>query len=96
MATIHCGHVVSPKGSKVPCIVIVKCGTPEEKNAAKPGNRGKRDSQIILMSFLAHVLFDDRMSPLEYELFWKIRKLCGVDPDQFEAVLFVDADTKGK
>ena len=79
---------------KVPMIVIVKCGTPAEATDKKPGNRGKRDSQIILMSFLQKVMFDERMTPLEYEFFnafWNVTK---VTPDFYELVLMVDADTK--
>ncbi|KAF9410440.1 Chitin synthase, class 3, partial [Podila epigama] len=34
---------------RVPMCVIVKVGGPTEQNLPKPGNRGKRDSQIILM-----------------------------------------------
>ncbi|KAG0060912.1 Chitin synthase, class 3, partial [Podila epicladia] len=40
---------------RVPMCVIVKVGGPTEQNLPKPGNRGKRDSQIILMGFLQHV-----------------------------------------
>merc|ERR1712072_1663897 len=40
------------KQQRVPMVVVVKCGTPDEAGVPKPGNRGKRDSQIILMSFL--------------------------------------------
>jgi chitin synthase len=29
-----------------PCLLIVKCGTPAEEGTSKPGNRGKRDSQV--------------------------------------------------
>ncbi|KAF9150239.1 Chitin synthase, class 3 [Linnemannia schmuckeri] len=79
---------------KVPMITIVKCGTPAEAHEKKPGNRGKRDSQIILMSFLQKVMFDERMTPLEYEFFnafWNVTK---VTPDFYELVLMVDADTK--
>ncbi|KAK9762018.1 hypothetical protein K7432_012629 [Basidiobolus ranarum] len=79
---------------RVPMILISKCGTPEEAKTAKPGNRGKRDSQIILMSFLQHVMFDDRMTELEYELFNAIWSTTGVSPDRFEIILMVDADTR--
>ncbi|KAI8339625.1 chitin synthase [Chlamydoabsidia padenii] len=90
MAKVYAGHY---KG--VPCITIVKCGTEEEKGAPKAGNRGKRDSQLILMSFFQRVLFNDRLSELDYELFWKLTWLMkGVTPDKFEVVLMVDADTK--
>ena len=40
-------------GHVVPYIVVVKCGKPGEKS--RPGNRGKRDSQMILMRFLNKV-----------------------------------------
>ena len=78
---------------------MVKCGTPAERNPeheqgqGKPGNRGKRDSQVLLMNFLSRVNFNDRMTPLDYELFTKIHHMTGVTPDKFELVLMVDADT---
>ncbi|KAG2233193.1 hypothetical protein INT48_005031 [Thamnidium elegans] len=79
----------------VPCITIVKSGTEEEADGAKAGNRGKRDSQLILMSYFQRVLFNDRLSELDYEIFWKMTWLMkGVTPDKFELVLMVDADTK--
>lgn len=80
---------------RVPMITIVKCGTPEEiKEDKKPGNRGKRDSQIILMSFLQKVMFDERMTRFEYELFVNLWRITGLCPDVFETLLMVDADTK--
>jgi chitin synthase len=80
---------------RVPMITIVKCGTPEEQaKEAKPGNRGKRDGQVILMSFLQKVMFDERMTELEYEFFTNIWRISGVSPDKYEIVLMVDADTK--
>lgn len=79
---------------RVPMVLVVKCGTPAEASASKPGNRGKRDSQIILMSFLQKVMFDERMTELEYEMFNGIWKITGISPDFYEIVLMVDADTK--
>ncbi|KAI9727916.1 MAG: Chitin synthase, class 3 [Chrysothrix sp. TS-e1954] len=79
---------------RVPMMVVVKTGTPDEANKAKPGNRGKRDSQIILMSFLQKVMFDERMTELEYEMFNGIWKITGISPDFYEMVLMIDADTK--
>jgi chitin synthase len=79
---------------RVPMLLIVKCGTPEEATVSKPGNRGKRDSQIILMSFLQKVMFDERMTELEYEMFNGIWKITGISPDFYEITLMVDADTK--
>lgn len=60
----------------------------------KPGNRGKRDSQLVLMNFLSRLLFNDRMTPLEYDLYKKIKHITrGTEPSVFEYVLMVDADT---
>lgn len=102
MAKIYCGFYdygdcsVIPRSEqqRVPMMVVVKCGTPDEANKPKPGNRGKRDSQIILMSFLQKVMFDERMTELEYEMFNGIWKITGIFPDLYEVVLMVDADTK--
>ncbi|KAI7862766.1 chitin synthase-domain-containing protein [Spinellus fusiger] len=82
------------KQQRVPMITIVKCGGPEESGENKPGNRGKRDSQVILMSFLQKVMFDERMTMLEYEIFKMIWRATGVSPNHYEIVLMVDADTK--
>jgi len=82
------------KQQRVPMIVVVKCGNADEEGKSKPGNRGKRDSQIILMSFLQKVMFDERMTELEYEIFNGIYKVTGISPDFYEIVLMVDADTK--
>ncbi|KAI8147365.1 chitin synthase-domain-containing protein [Fennellomyces sp. T-0311] len=79
---------------RVPMITIAKCGAPEEAGDRKPGNRGKRDSQVILMSFLQKVMFDERMTMLEYEFFNNIWRITGVSADKYEIVLMVDADTK--
>ena len=82
------------KQQRVPIVLVAKCGNPHEINDAKPGNRGKRDSQIVLMAFLQKVMFDERMTTFEYEFFNSIWRVTGVSPDRYELVLCVDADTK--
>ncbi|CEP63538.1 chitin synthase CHS3 LALA0_S08e04786g [Lachancea lanzarotensis] len=79
---------------KVPIVVIVKCGTPDEQASVKPGNRGKRDSQIILMSFLQRLTFEERMTVFEYQLLKNIWQITGLMSEFYELVLMVDADTK--
>ncbi|KAI9004030.1 chitin synthase-domain-containing protein [Gaertneriomyces semiglobifer] len=76
----------------VPFIVVVKCGTETEK--VKPGNRGKRDSQMILMKFLNKVHYSAPMTPLDLEMFHHMKDIIGVDPYLYEYVLMVDADTE--
>jgi chitin synthase len=81
------------EGNVVPYIVIVKVGKPSEREKTKPGNRGKRDSQILLMSFLNRVHHRAPMNPLELEMFHQINNIIGVDPELYEYLLMVDADT---
>jgi chitin synthase len=82
------------KQQRVPIVLVAKCGNPLERTEPKPGNRGKRDSQIVLMAFLQKVMFDERMTNFEYEFFNSIWRVTGVSPDRYELVLCVDADTK--
>lgn len=92
-AQVYAGHF-NYKDHRVPTLLIVKCGNPEEADKPKAGNRGKRDSQLILMNFFSRVIYNERMTPLDYDLFRKIHHLMGVTADHFETVLMVDADTK--
>ncbi|KAK9477488.1 chitin synthase-domain-containing protein [Lipomyces japonicus] len=79
-------------GHIVPFVVVVKVGKPAE--ISRPGNRGKRDSQLILMRFLNRVHFNAPMNPLELELYHQIRNVIGVSPTFYEYILQVDADTE--
>ncbi|KAF1838871.1 chitin synthase 6 [Decorospora gaudefroyi] len=80
------------QGHIVPFLVVVKIGKPSE--VSKPGNRGKRDSQIILMRFLNRVHYNLPMSPLELEMHHQIRNIIGVNPTFYEFLLQIDADTE--
>ncbi|KAG8213782.1 glycosyltransferase family 2 protein [Butyriboletus roseoflavus] len=92
-AMVYAGHYTCA-GRRTPTLIIVKCGTEGESTDKKPGNRGKRDSQLILMNFFSRVTYNDRMTPLDFDIFRKIHVLMGVTPDFFEVCLMVDADTK--
>ena len=61
--------------------------------AQRPGNRGKRDSQILLLHYLNRVHFDALMYPLELENYHQMRNVIGVDPAFYEYIFTVDADT---
>ncbi|KAI6042199.1 glycosyltransferase family 2 protein [Pisolithus marmoratus] len=80
------------EGHVVPYMVVVKVGKPTERS--KPGNRGKRDSQILLMHYLNRVHFDAPMSPLELEIYHQMRNVIGIDPAFYEYLFTVDADTQ--
>ncbi|KAK7469967.1 hypothetical protein VKT23_001403 [Stygiomarasmius scandens] len=79
------------EGHVVPYMVVVKVGKPTERS--KPGNRGKRDSQILLLHYLNRVHFDAPMSPLELELYHQMRNVIGIDPAFYEYIFTIDADT---
>lgn len=81
------------EGNVVPYLVVVKVGKESEQSKSKPGNRGKRDSQIMLMQFLNRVHHRSPMSPLELEMFHQINNIIGVDPELYEYLFMVDADT---
>jgi chitin synthase len=82
------------KGRSVPFIVVVKCGSRTER--VKPGNRGKRDSQLILMRFLNRVHFNSDFSPMELEIYHQMKNVIGVSPSYYEFILMVDADTEAE
>lgn len=79
------------QGHIVPFMVVVKIGKPSE--VSRPGNRGKRDSQMVIMRFLNRVHYNLPMSPLELEMHHQIRNIIGVNPTFYEFMLQIDADT---
>ncbi|KAL5035310.1 hypothetical protein BDV3_005263 [Batrachochytrium dendrobatidis] len=91
MGKVYSG-LYETEGRFVPFIVVIKVGTPAERN--RPGNRGKRDSQMVLMRFLNRIHFNAPMAPLELELMHHMKNIIGVHPSLYEYVLMVDADTE--
>ncbi|RKO92199.1 chitin synthase-domain-containing protein [Blyttiomyces helicus] len=91
-AKVYAGHYLC-EGRRIPIVAVIKCGNESEAGAAKPGNRGKRDSQMIIMNFLSRTMFDDRMTHLDYELHSQIERIA-TRPERYEIILMVDADTK--
>ncbi|KAI5170317.1 chitin synthase [Pancytospora epiphaga] len=90
-ATVHAGtYEKNGKRSKV--LLINKCGNPEE--TSRKGNRGKRDSQVIIMSFFSRLFYKERLCPLDHAMYRKMSKLLpACKPEDFEILLMVDADT---
>ncbi|CAN6669983.1 chitin synthase 3 [Trichomonascus vanleenenianus] len=98
MAQIHAGYYTlsAPQSDNIryiPMICIVKCGPPQERNDPKSGNRGKRDSQLIIMGFLQRIMFEERMTDLENELYLSVLDVTRFRPEDYELILMVDADT---
>ncbi len=46
LARVYAGWYGDDVSTRVPLILVVKVGTEAEQNGKKPGNRGKRDSQV--------------------------------------------------
>jgi len=46
------------------------------------------------MNFFSRVTYNDRMSPLDFDLFRKIHNLMGVTPDYFEVCLMVSVKSQ--
>ncbi|CAJ0834906.1 5453_t:CDS:2 [Entrophospora sp. SA101] len=92
-AKVYAGHY-NQNDRRTPAILVVKVGNRKESNSTKAGNRGKRDSQVILMTHFQRVFTSDHFTELDYELYWKIYFLMGITSDVFELVMMVDADTK--
>ncbi|KAM0788255.1 hypothetical protein ACM66B_001406 [Microbotryomycetes sp. NB124-2] len=90
MAKIYSG-LYEAAGHIVPYLVVVKVGKPTERS--RPGNRGKRDSQMLLLRFLNRVHFDSPMAPAELEMYHQIKNVIGVNPSFYEYLFMVDADT---
>jgi chitin synthase len=69
-------------GHAVPYIMISKVGKPSERS--RPGNRGKRDSQMLLMRYLSRVHFNSPMSDMELEIYHHMQNVIGVNPAFYE------------
>ena len=88
-AKVYAGYFSRGRGHRTPMMCIVKTGIEGENG--KKGNRGKRDSQMIVAGWLNRVMYNERMSPLDYEIFGKAKELMGITPDCFELLLMVRA-----
>ncbi|KAJ3013499.1 hypothetical protein HKX48_005722 [Thoreauomyces humboldtii] len=94
-AKVYTGLYTVRKGDKehtVPYIVVVKVG--KDSEVGRPGNRGKRDSQLLLLKFLNRVQFNADLEPLELELYRIMTEVIGIHPSQYSLLFYVDADTE--
>lgn len=90
-ASVHIGYY-EKDGQRSKIMLVLKRGNKRE--TVKAGNRGKRDSQVILMSFFSRLLYKERFTPLDHEIYRKMSILVpACRPDDFEILLMVDADT---
>ncbi|KAJ3359748.1 hypothetical protein GGF31_003761 [Allomyces arbusculus] len=78
---------------RVPYIVVVKTGLVAERTSAKPGNRGKRDSQLIVYKFFHYVNYSTYGTQLFVKIDRHFRRL-GLRATDAKYMLVADADTK--
>ncbi|KAI6152562.1 glycosyltransferase family 2 protein [Pisolithus tinctorius] len=90
MAKVYSG-LYECAGHVVPYLVVIKVGKPTE--GSRPGNRGKRDSQMVVMHFLNKVHYNMPMNPLELEMYHQIKNIISVNLTFYEYLFTIDADT---
>jgi len=79
---------------RVPYVVVIKTGREDEQDAPKPGNRGKRDSQLLVYNFFHYVNYRRFWSPLFEDIEYKMRNILNLDARDAMHMLVVDCDTE--
>jgi cellulose synthase/poly-beta-1,6-N-acetylglucosamine synthase-like glycosyltransferase len=79
---------------EVPYVVVVKVGRDDEQDRPKPGNRGKRDSQLLVYNFFHYVNYRRLWSPLFENLEFQMRNCLNIDARDAMYMLVVDCDTE--
>jgi chitin synthase len=90
-AEIYFGHYKT-ESFPLPYIFIAKVGCSHDPNDS--GNRGKRDSQLILLKFFSRINYKYPLNPLELEIYRGFYEILEINPLQIEFILMVDADTE--
>ena len=88
-AQLHYG--TSAKGLKY--LVIEKVGTSEELDSPRAGNRGKRDSLVIIMGLLNRVHYGKKLQLLDIAIIDALDYL-QISIDRTHYLLAIDADTR--
>lgn len=90
-ARVFSGYHESNK-HKVPYIVVIKTGLKSEEKSSRKGNRGKRDSQMILLGLLNRYYYGKQTNQL-YDKILQSLKDNELDIENYEFFQSVDADT---
>ena len=77
----------------VPYVLVVKVGRDDEQDNPKPGNRGKRDSQLLAYNFFHYVNYRRFWNPLFENLEFKMRMTLNMDARDATYMLAIDCDT---
>ncbi|KAL3791133.1 hypothetical protein HJC23_000553 [Cyclotella cryptica] len=88
-------HGILQKGHKfLKYCVVVKCGLPAEATtSAKPGNRGKRDSQLITIGYFNRIHYGRELTELDSAIQRAMVDL-NLQADMIRFLMAIDADTR--
>lgn len=78
----------------VPYVLVVKTGRDDEQDSPKPGNRGKRDSQLLTYNFFHYVNYRRFWSPLFENIEFQMRHCLNMDARDATYMLAIDCDTE--
>jgi chitin synthase len=94
-ASIYPGRYSSKNypGKELRYIVVVKQGGAEERGSGRAGNRGKRDSQLLLFGILNRLQYNRRPTELDMTFMMAMKRL-GVFILDVEYLMAIDADTR--
>mmetsp|Transcript_20947 Transcript_20947/g.50453 ORF Transcript_20947/g.50453 Transcript_20947/m.50453 type:complete len:1222 (+) Transcript_20947:51-3716(+) len=88
----HGYYEVEDKTAKY--VVVIKHGLPmEQTGSAKPGNRGKRDSQLIMMGYFNRIYHGRELSELDAAIEDALIDL-NMQSDDMRLLMTIDADTR--
>jgi chitin synthase len=80
-------------GKELKYIVVVKQGSLKERGMQRAGNRGKRDSQLLLFGILNRVQYNRRATDLDV-VFMDALQDISLSPIDIEYLMAIDADTR--
>lgn len=78
----------------VPYVIVVKVGRDDEQDSPKPGNRGKRDSQLLTYNFFHYVNYRRFWNPLFENIEFQMRNCLNMDARDATYMLAIDCDTE--
>jgi chitin synthase len=94
-ASIYSGTYQSVKhpGKTLNYIVVVKQGTADERGTARAGNRGKRDSQLLLFGIMNRMMYKRRPTNLDLGFADALDGM-NLSLNAIEFLMAIDADTR--
>lgn len=85
--------VYESQGKSLKYVVVVKCGTEVEIGSAKAGNRGKRDSQLIVTGLFNRIHHGRQLGELDSAIASSLKSL-QIRLREVEYLMTIDADTR--